>query len=102
MRAPYGLNIIDNCLSCPVREEHLFCNLPVSALKTLNEIKSTAIYPKIDDAVYRGSAAAWGVCALCRKGQTLHFFERGQDHHYEDFGSWGCPGSKRDHFQSAL
>ena len=45
-RTPYGLNIIDNCLTCPVREEHLFCNLPVQAVHKLNEIKSTAIYPK--------------------------------------------------------
>jgi CRP/FNR family transcriptional regulator len=29
-----------------VRGEHLFCNLPVSAGQRLNEIKSTAIYPK--------------------------------------------------------
>ena len=33
MRAPYGLNILDNCLTCPVREEHLFCNLPVAAVQ---------------------------------------------------------------------
>ena len=46
MRAPYWLNIIDNCLTCPVREEHLFCNLSLPALEKLNQIKSTAIYPK--------------------------------------------------------
>src|SRR5436190_17308951 len=46
MRAPYGLNILDNCLTCPVREEHIFCNLSVHAGQRLNEIKSTAVYPK--------------------------------------------------------
>jgi CRP/FNR family transcriptional regulator, cyclic AMP receptor protein len=46
MRAPYGLNIIDTCATCPVREEHLFCNLSLPALQKLNEIKSTAVYPK--------------------------------------------------------
>lgn len=46
MRAPYGLTILDNCVTCPVREEHLFCNLPMPAVQKLNEIKSTAIYPK--------------------------------------------------------
>src|ERR1700747_1561540 len=46
MRAPYGLNILDNCLTCSVREEHLFCNLSVHAGQRLNEIKSTAVYPK--------------------------------------------------------
>ena len=46
MRAPYGLNIMDSCVSCPVREAHLFCNLPGPVLQKLNEIKSTAVYPK--------------------------------------------------------
>ena len=46
MRAPYGLNIVDNCFTCPVREDHLFCNLSPSTLQKLNDIKSTAIYPK--------------------------------------------------------
>jgi hypothetical protein len=46
MREPYGPNILDNCLTCPVREEHLFWNLPVQAVPKRNEIKSTAIYPK--------------------------------------------------------
>jgi hypothetical protein len=31
MRAPYGLNILDDCLTCPVKEEHLFCNLSLPA-----------------------------------------------------------------------
>src|ERR1700735_4418959 len=46
MRAPYGLNILDNCVSCPVRGEHLFCNISLPAAQRLNEIKSTAVYPK--------------------------------------------------------
>src|SRR5438477_7588400 len=46
MRAPYGLNILDNCLTCPVREDHLFCNLSPPAVQKLNSIKSTATYPK--------------------------------------------------------
>jgi CRP/FNR family transcriptional regulator len=46
MRAPYGLNILDNCFSCPSRTEHLFCNLSIHAGQRLNEIKSTAVYPK--------------------------------------------------------
>jgi len=59
MRAPYGLNILDNCLSCPLRGEHLFCNLAVPAGQRLNEIKSTAVYPKgamlfIDGQMPRG------------------------------------------------
>ncbi len=64
MRAPYGLNIIDNCSSCPVREEHLFCNLPLPSLKKLNEIKSTAVYPKSTTLFIEGQQPR-GVFVLC-------------------------------------
>src|SRR5215470_12453423 len=64
MRAPYGLNILDNCLTCPVREEHLFCNLPPPALHKLNEIKSTAIYPKSAVLFIQGQQPR-GVFVLC-------------------------------------
>jgi CRP/FNR family transcriptional regulator, cyclic AMP receptor protein len=64
MRAPYGLNILDNCLTCPVREEHLFCNLPAQALHKLDEIKSTAIYPKSAMLFIEGQQPR-GVFVLC-------------------------------------
>lgn len=64
MRAPYGLNILDNCLACPVREEHLFCNLPAPALQKLNEIKSTAVYPKSAVLFIEGQQPR-GVFVLC-------------------------------------
>jgi CRP/FNR family transcriptional regulator, cyclic AMP receptor protein len=64
MRAPYGLNIIDNCITCPVKEEHLFCNLPNSALQELNKIKSTAVYPKSAMLFIEGQQPR-GVFVLC-------------------------------------
>jgi CRP/FNR family transcriptional regulator, cyclic AMP receptor protein len=64
MRAPYGLTILDNCLTCPVREEHLFCNLSMPALQKLNEIKSTAIYPKSAMLFIEGQQPR-GVFVLC-------------------------------------
>jgi CRP/FNR family transcriptional regulator len=64
MRTPYGLNILDNCLTCPVREEHLFCNLPAPALQKLNEIKSTAVYPKSAILFIEGQQPR-GVFVLC-------------------------------------
>ena len=64
MRAPYGLNIIDNCVTCPVREEHLFCNLPTPTLQKLNEIKSTAVYPKSAMLFIEGQQPR-GVFVLC-------------------------------------
>jgi len=35
MRTPYGLEIIENCLACPHREERLFCNLPEHSVRAL-------------------------------------------------------------------
>jgi CRP/FNR family transcriptional regulator, cyclic AMP receptor protein len=64
MRAPYGLTILDNCLTCPVREEHLFCNLSMPALQKLNEIKSTAVYPKSAMLFIEGQQPR-GVFVLC-------------------------------------
>src|SRR6202051_4061517 len=64
MRAPYGLNILDNCLTCPVREEHLFCNLPVKAVERWNEIRSTAVYPKSAMLFIEGQQPR-GIFVLC-------------------------------------
>jgi CRP/FNR family transcriptional regulator, cyclic AMP receptor protein len=64
MRTPYGLTIIDNCLACPVRAEHLFCNLPVPAVQRLNEIKSTAVYAKGTKLYIEGQQPR-GVFVLC-------------------------------------
>lgn len=80
MRAPYGLTILDNCLTCPVREDHLFCNLSPPALQKLNAIKSTAVYPKSAMLFIEGQQPR-GVFVLCtgkvklstssREGKTL-------------------------------
>ncbi len=80
MRAPYGLNILDNCLSCPSRGEHIFCNLSVQAGQRLNEIKSTAVYPKGAMLFIEGQMPR-GVFVLCsgkvklsttsREGKTI-------------------------------
>jgi CRP/FNR family transcriptional regulator len=64
MRTPYGLNILDNCLTCPTREEHLFCNLPPAAVLRLNEITSTAVYPKSATLFIEGQRPR-GVFVLC-------------------------------------
>jgi len=64
MRSPYGLNILDDCVVCPVREEHLFCNLPLPVVQKLNDIKSTAIYPKSAVLFIEGQRPR-GVFVLC-------------------------------------
>lgn len=64
MRAPYGLSILDNCVTCPVREEHLFCNLPMPEVRKLNEITSIAVYPKSAVLFIEGQQPR-GVFVIC-------------------------------------
>jgi CRP/FNR family transcriptional regulator, cyclic AMP receptor protein len=64
MRTPYGLDIIESCITCPHREEKLFCNLPPPAVQMLSTITSTAAYPKGATLFLEGQAAR-GVFILC-------------------------------------
>jgi CRP/FNR family cyclic AMP-dependent transcriptional regulator len=64
MRAPYGLEIIENCMSCPHREDMLFCNLPAPAVQRLAAITSAAAYPKGATLFVEGQTPR-GVFILC-------------------------------------
>ena len=64
MRAPYGLQIIENCVTCPHKESRLFCDLPPAALQRLSDITSSATYPKGATLFVEGQSAR-GVFILC-------------------------------------
>jgi hypothetical protein len=46
MKTPYGLQVIETCLTCPLSAERLFCDLSRSAIEGLDAISSSATYPK--------------------------------------------------------
>ena len=64
MRSPYGLEIIDNCVTCPHREDRLFCNLPPTAVQRLSEITFASSYPKGATLFVEGQNGR-GVFILC-------------------------------------
>lgn len=80
MKSPYGLNILDNCTTCPVREQHLFCNLSPAAAQRLNDITSPAVYPR-DAILFIEGQLGRGAFVLCsgkaklsttsREGKTI-------------------------------
>lgn len=80
MKSPYGLNILDDCSTCPVREQHVFCNLPPSLVQRLNAITSPAIYPRAAVLFLEGQQGR-GTFVLCtgraklsttsREGKTI-------------------------------
>jgi len=64
MAPAYNFQIIENCLKCQHREDHLFCNLSNSALTALQKIKATSVYPKGALLFIEGQAPR-GVYILC-------------------------------------
>ncbi|MGC2209716.1 MAG: Crp/Fnr family transcriptional regulator [Candidatus Korobacteraceae bacterium] len=59
MLSPYGLDIVESCLSCKMRADHIFCDLPTTALQALESIKFATTYPKgavlfVEDQTPRG------------------------------------------------
>jgi CRP/FNR family transcriptional regulator, cyclic AMP receptor protein len=45
MNTPYGLEIIESCLTCKLRKDHWFCGFSTDALKMLNVASHLSTYP---------------------------------------------------------
>jgi CRP/FNR family cyclic AMP-dependent transcriptional regulator len=60
----YNFQIIEDCMKCTFRDDHLFCELPDEALKRLQKIKATSVYPKGALLCIEGQPAR-GVFVLC-------------------------------------
>ena len=46
MKTPYGLEVIEDCVACPLLKDRVFCNLSSVSLENLDAISSSATYPK--------------------------------------------------------
>jgi len=90
MRAPYGLEIIESCLSCPHREDRLFCNLPPPAVQKLAAITSAAAYPKGATLFVEGQSAR-GVFILCSGKVKLSTSSADGKSLILRISSWACP-----------
>src|SRR5271157_2331339 len=44
--APYGLPIVESCVTCPLKKERFFCHLSPPTLKNLDAISFAASYPR--------------------------------------------------------
>lgn len=65
MRSPYGLDIVESCISCKIREHRLFCDLQPKALDTFESIKFATAYPKGAVLFVEGQAPR-GIFVLCK------------------------------------
>jgi CRP/FNR family cyclic AMP-dependent transcriptional regulator len=64
MRAPYGLEIIESCITCPHRADRLFCDLSPAAVQRLSTITHASSYPKGATLFLEGQTGR-GVFILC-------------------------------------
>lgn len=65
MLSPYGLEIIESCLTCKTRTERFFCDLPGEALQAFETIKYATAYPKGAVLFVEGQAPR-GIFVLCK------------------------------------
>jgi CRP/FNR family transcriptional regulator, cyclic AMP receptor protein len=65
MCAPYGMDLIEDCRTCPVRKDGFFCHLSGSALQMFNSAKFTSSYPA-EALLFLEGQHSRGVYVLCR------------------------------------
>jgi CRP/FNR family cyclic AMP-dependent transcriptional regulator len=46
MHSPHGLNIVENCSDCKLRDHGYFCDLPEDLLKAFESLKYSTVFPK--------------------------------------------------------
>ena len=63
-QALHSLKIIQSCLSCPAREDGLFCHLGPEALARLDSIRQTITHPKGTEVFVQGQQPR-GLYVLC-------------------------------------
>lgn len=71
MKTPYGLEVIEACVACPLLKDRVFCNLPRASLEILDTISSTATYPKGTILFVEGQDPR-GVFILCNGRVKLY------------------------------
>jgi len=65
MLSPYGMEIVESCLTCKLRAERIFCDLPPAALQTFENIKYATAYPPGAVLFVEGQMPR-GIFVLCK------------------------------------
>ena len=82
MHSPYGMELVEDCLSCNLCSEGFFCRLPKADMEAFQKIKFTIAYPAGATLFAEGQPCR-GIYILCKgrvklsatssEGQTLIF-----------------------------
>ncbi len=70
MLSPYGMEIVESCLTCKLRTKRSFCDLPPAALQAFEGIKYATAYPRGAVLFVEGQLPR-GVFVLCKGSVKL-------------------------------
>src|SRR5271157_4205848 len=65
MLSPYGMEIVESCITCKLRTDRIFCDLPPAALQTFEDIKYATAYPQGAVLFVEGQMPR-GIFVLCK------------------------------------
>ena len=75
MHSPYGMELVEDCLSCNLCSEGFFCRLPTAVMEAFQKIKFTLAYPAGATLFVEGQACR-GIYILCKgQGEIVVNFE---------------------------
>ena len=70
MLSPYGMEIVESCVTCKLRADRIFCNLPDSSLEAFEKIKFAAPYPQGAVLFVEGQLPR-GIFVICKGSVKL-------------------------------
>jgi CRP/FNR family cyclic AMP-dependent transcriptional regulator len=70
MLSPYGMEIVESCLTCKLRADRIFCDLSATALQTFEGIKYATAYPQGAVLFVEGQMPR-GIFVLCKGSVKL-------------------------------
>jgi CRP/FNR family transcriptional regulator, cyclic AMP receptor protein len=70
MLSPYGMEIVESCLTCKMRSDRLFCDLPPAALQSFENIKFATAYPQGAVLFVEGQMPR-GIFVICKGSVKL-------------------------------
>lgn len=71
MPSPYGIELIERCVECKLRERNVFCNLPPKVVQAIEGIKYTTSYPQAAVLFVEGQAPR-GFFIICKGRVKLY------------------------------
>jgi CRP/FNR family cyclic AMP-dependent transcriptional regulator len=70
MLSPYGMEIVESCLTCKLRTDRIFCDLPPSALQKFENIRFATAYPQGAVLFVEGQMPR-GIFVICKGSVKL-------------------------------